>query len=213
MLNYRLAGPHSPVTSLAIHIGSTSEYDAMEMKRKGRAKVVPKDDRQRHVSILLKGKDHLYAALKDVRCEKRVDREGLSRAERIDMICERYRFMVEEEMPTLTVSEWLGIMDACNPRMDFARVSRLPDGVVDMMRKAHEGGVAVLHGYDPHEMLSKIMNRSINIIPIAEIADRFWSSDFEDGRSHEDRLIAAGARIDDTSGSKAGGTTASGSKD
>lgn len=165
------------------------------MKRKGRAKAVPKDDRQRHVSILLKGKDHLYAALVDVRCEKRVDREGLSRAERIDMICERYRFMVEDEMPTLTVSEWLGIMDACNPRMDFKRVSRLPEGVVDMMKEAHEKEIGLRHGYDPDTLFGKISNRSPNIVPIAEVADRFWGSDFEDGRSHEDRLRDAGARI------------------
>lgn len=170
------------------------------MKRKGRAKAVPKDDRQRHISLLLKGKDHLYAALKDVRCEKRVDREGLSRAERIDMICERYRFMVEDEMPLLTASEWLGVMDACNPRMDFRRVSRLPDGVVDMMQAAHEEGVAARHGYEPDALLAKISNRTPYIVPIAEVADRFWGSDFEDGRSHEDRLRDAGARIDQRAG-------------
>ena len=169
----------------------------MEMKRKGRAKAGPKDDRQRHVSILLKGKDHLYAALKDVRCEKRVDREGLSRAERIDMICERYRFMVKDEMPTLTVSEWLGIMDACNPRMDFERVSRLPDGVADMMEEAHEREIGLRHGYDPDALLKKISGRSANIIAIAEVADRFWASDFEDGRLYTDRLKDAGARIDE----------------
>lgn len=167
------------------------------MKRKGRAKAVPKDDRQRHVSIFLKGKDHIYAALKDVRCEKRVDREGLSRATRLDMICERYRHIVEDEMPRLTVPEWLGIMDACNPRMDFERVSRLPDGVVDMMREAHEKEIGLRHGYDPDALLGKIENRSPNIISIAEVADRFWASDFEDGRSHKDRLKDAGALIDE----------------
>jgi hypothetical protein len=138
-------------------------------------------------------------ALKAVRSYPEPEAGGMSRAARINTICERYAHFVDEFIPTLGEAEWCGLMaifeGGLTPEL-FEELRSTDHGLWAYIRAAHEAGTAKDWDYD-REALERALDTvsDTTLFGVAEVIDQFWSSDLEDGRSPRQRLKDCGAKV------------------
>lgn len=138
-------------------------------------------------------------ALKAVRSYPESEAGGMSRAARINSICERYAHFVHEFIPTLGEAEWCGLMaifeGGISPEL-FEELRSADHGFWEHVRSAHEAGAASEWNYDRKRLENALDGSSDTILyGVAEVVDRFWSSDLDDGRSPLQRFKDCGANV------------------
>jgi len=138
-------------------------------------------------------------ALKAVRSYPEPEAGGMTRAARINTICERYNHFVDEFIPTLSEAEWCGLMaifeGGITPEL-FEELRTADHGLWEHVRAAHEAGLANEWDYDRKHLENALDNSSDTILyGVSEVVDRFWASDLEDGRSPRQRLKDCGAKV------------------
>lgn len=156
-----------------------------------------KNPNRPHITLYLGGatKD----ALKAVRAYPNKEAGGMSRAARINTICERYEIFVTGFLPTLSEAEWCGLMTIFEGGITaklFQNLWSADHGLFEYIRAAHEAGVGQDWVYDREALERSISEWSEEVLfGVAEIADRFWASDLDDGRSPRQRLEDCGAKV------------------
>ena len=138
-------------------------------------------------------------ALRAVRAFPEAEAKGVSRAARINAICERYALFVTQFVPTLSEAQWCGLMTIFSGGIpaDLVRDLAWADhGLSEHVRAAHEAGVAEEWNYDRRDLEQSLAEWSDEVLfGAAEVVDRFWASDLDDGRSPRQRLEDCGAKI------------------
>ena len=151
----------------------------------------------RYITLYLGGptKD----ALRAVRAFPAAEAGGVSRAARITTICDRYAVLVAQFTPTLREAEWCGLMSIFEGGIADDLVRQLwdnDDGLVQHVRRGHEAGLAEGWDYDRRDLEQSLAEWSEEVLfGVAEVVDRFWASDLNDGRSPRQRLEDCGAKI------------------
>lgn len=138
-------------------------------------------------------------ALKVVRAYPEKEAGGMSRSARINTICERYAILSGQFTPTLSEAEWCGLMAIFEGGITDELVGELwsdPHGLAEHVRGAHAAGLAQDWDYDRRELEKSLGNCSEDFLfGVAEVVDRFWASNLDDGLSPRQRLKDCGAKV------------------
>lgn len=123
----------------------------------------------------------------------------MTRAARINAICGRYAIFLTQFTPTLSEAEWCGLMSIFEGGITDELVRELwgdDHGLAEHVRKAHEAGLAQGWQYDRRDLEKSLGECSEEVLfGVAEVVDRFWASDLNDGRPPRQRLEDCGANI------------------
>lgn len=156
-----------------------------------------KNPNRPHITLYLSGatKD----ALKAVGAYPNKEAGGMSRAARINTICERYAILVESFTLLLSEAEWCGLMMIFEGGISaelFQELYSADHGMAEHVRIAHEAGIGQNWDYDRKGLERNLEDlREEYLFGVAEVVDRFWASDLDDGRSPRQRLEDCGANI------------------
>lgn len=112
---------------------------------------------------------------------------------RISNIILRYRAIVREAMPELTVAQWCAIVDANNGTV----IDDLPQTVNHLWANlADAPELGEKWGIDHHALIRQLQDMTTaQNCATAEVIAAFWSSENLNSASNEDLLTAAGAKI------------------
>lgn len=123
----------------------------------------------------------------------------MTRAARINAICERYALFLHGFMPMLSEAEWCGLMTIFAGGFTaelFKDLAEADHGLLEHVQAAHAADVAREWDYDRKGLEESLGGWSDEVIfGVAEVVDRFWASDLNDGRSPRQRLQDCGANI------------------